>query len=61
MHAIMVYPSSTAFFERRPALLLPLPDRLLVGLRRTLERPLSTGVVRMVAHAEMTPDNLSYP
>jgi len=45
-------------------------DRLLVALRRAFERLLptpsqvaqqSTDVVRMVAHAEMTPDDLSHP
>ncbi len=58
------------FFERGPALLLPLLDRLLVALRRAFEGLLPTpaqaaqhptDVVGMVAHTEVAPDHRGHP
>src|SRR5690242_11417371 len=38
---MMIRPSLAAFFERRPALGLPLPNSSLIALHRTFRRPLA--------------------
>src|ERR1051326_3126936 len=66
----MVRPSSAAFFQGRPLLVLPGGNGLLIALRCPLDRLLpaqaygpqeAADMRRMIADAKGSPDDLGYP